>query len=220
MPLTDAQIRRYARQLVMKEFTGAGQERLLGSRVLAYGAGTSLELCVLYLAAAGVGGVHVSAQERPADELFRRAAALNPDCTVSHGAHGVRPDAVADFLQDAGPAATRQIAGALRAGIPYVKAMRAGGAAVVKRWVAGDPCPGCLLNSLGRRQVDLIGAPDHAVAGPAAAAMIITGLLGIDAGAHRAVLMDAPAGDYRELEARPFGECVLCGELAGAGGGA
>ena len=30
MALTDAQIRRYARQLVMKEITGAGQERLLG----------------------------------------------------------------------------------------------------------------------------------------------------------------------------------------------
>lgn len=220
MPLTDAQVRRYSRQLVMKEITGAGQERLLAARVLAYGSGTSLELCVLYLAAAGVGAVHVSSQETVAPALFVRAAALNPDCAVSAGVHGVRPDAAVDFAQDASPAAVRQIAGALGAGIPYVKALHAGGAAVVMRWRHGATCPGCLLNALGYRQSDLIGAPDHGIAGPAAAAMILTGLLGIDGGAHQAVLLDAHAGDYREIGVSAFDGCVLCRELAGGKGGA
>jgi len=53
--LTDAQLDRYARHIVLKEIGGAGQSRLLGARVLVIGAGGVGAPAIQYLAAAGVG---------------------------------------------------------------------------------------------------------------------------------------------------------------------
>ena len=55
MSLTDAQLDRYARHIVLKEIGGAGQSRLLGARVLVIGAGGVGAPAIQYLAAAGVG---------------------------------------------------------------------------------------------------------------------------------------------------------------------
>jgi adenylyltransferase/sulfurtransferase len=42
MDLTDEQIERYARHIVLKEVRGAGQQRLLRSKVMVVGAGGSM----------------------------------------------------------------------------------------------------------------------------------------------------------------------------------
>lgn len=55
MELTDSQIRRYARHIVLREIGGEGQARLLRSRVLVIGAGGLGSPVLLYLAAAGIG---------------------------------------------------------------------------------------------------------------------------------------------------------------------
>ncbi len=57
MGLTEKQIERYSRQIILREVGGAGQEKLLGSKVLIIGAGGLGAPAALYLAGAGVGTI-------------------------------------------------------------------------------------------------------------------------------------------------------------------
>src|SRR5215472_11932742 len=57
--LTDDQLERYARHIVLREIGGAGQAKLLSTRVLVVGAGGLGSPVILYLAAAGVGTIGI-----------------------------------------------------------------------------------------------------------------------------------------------------------------
>lgn len=57
--LTDQQLDRYARHIVLRDIGGAGQAKLLGSHVLLIGAGGIGCPAIQYLAAAGVGTISV-----------------------------------------------------------------------------------------------------------------------------------------------------------------
>lgn len=59
MTLTDTQLDRYARHIVLKEIGGAGQKRLLAAHVLVVGAGGIGSPVIQYLAAAGIGRLTV-----------------------------------------------------------------------------------------------------------------------------------------------------------------
>ena len=59
MDFTESQIHRYARHILLNEVGGAGQAKLLDSRVLVIGAGGLGSPLLLYLAAAGVGTIGV-----------------------------------------------------------------------------------------------------------------------------------------------------------------
>ena len=64
MELTEQQIERYSRQIILKEVGGVGQQKLLASKVLIVGAGGLGSPAALYLAAAGLGTIGIIDADR------------------------------------------------------------------------------------------------------------------------------------------------------------
>ena len=81
MTLTDAQIDRYSRQIIVPHIGGRGQERLLAARVLHRWRRARHRSAVAYLAGAGVGSIFLkpSADQR----VFSEKRELNPDVRVT-----------------------------------------------------------------------------------------------------------------------------------------
>lgn len=116
--LTDAQIERYARHIMLKEVGGEGQARLLGSSVLVVGAGGLGAPLLLYLAAAGVGRIGVVDHDvvdlsnlqrqvihdtgtvglAKVDSAAARLKAINPDVRVETHAKKLTRANVLDIL--------------------------------------------------------------------------------------------------------------------------
>ncbi|HAD26316.1 MAG TPA: adenylyltransferase [Alphaproteobacteria bacterium] len=118
--LTDEQIDRYARHIILKEIGGPGQARLLQSKVLLIGAGGLGSPLALYLAAAGVGTIGIVDDDvvslsnlqrqiahrtadigRPkTDSAADAIAALNPDVTVRRHPLRLTPENAAAIIAD------------------------------------------------------------------------------------------------------------------------
>jgi molybdopterin/thiamine biosynthesis adenylyltransferase len=86
MSLSDPQIERYSRQIVLPEIGGRGQERLLGSAAAVLGTDEAAATAALYLAGAGVGRIEVypglTESAAAATALARAMLALNPEVRV------------------------------------------------------------------------------------------------------------------------------------------
>lgn len=149
--LSDAELERYARHLVLREIGGPGQRRLKAARVLVVGAGGLGAPALLYLAAAGVGTlrlvdddfvalsnlqrqvIHVTDRVGAPKTDSARAALADVNPHVSVETHALRLDAsnagglIAGCdaaLDGSDNFATRRLVNAAcaRAGIPLVSA--------------------------------------------------------------------------------------------------
>jgi hypothetical protein len=81
MSLTDAQIDRYSRQIIVPRIGGLGQERLLAARMLLVGDARDIEAPLAYLVGAGVGTIGLKLSGDQA--AFTEARELNADVSVT-----------------------------------------------------------------------------------------------------------------------------------------
>jgi adenylyltransferase/sulfurtransferase len=89
-PLSDGELERYSRQLVLPEWSGAAQERLKEASVIVVGLGALGSPAALYLAAAGVG--HIGVVDDDAVELsnlHRQPLHFTPDLGLGKAANAV-----------------------------------------------------------------------------------------------------------------------------------
>lgn len=74
--LTESQVERYSRQIILPEVGGRGQERLFAARVRIVGTGGAAAAAATLLGRAGVGALDV-------DAAMPALAALSPECRVA-----------------------------------------------------------------------------------------------------------------------------------------
>jgi len=166
MTLSDAEIERYSRQILLPEVGGRGQERLLAASVVVGGDGAAAATTVLLLGRAGVGTLHVSDRLAPPPEL-------SPECRVRrHAGPPGAPAADVDVgLSEPGggiPFALEPPTRPLVLGI-----LRDGQLAVAT--LVGRPCRRCWLQTLRPEELDA-GAPGdvrHADALPIALGALV-----------------------------------------------
>jgi hypothetical protein len=81
MSLTDAQIDRYSRQIIVPRVGGRGQERLLAARILLAGDARDIEAPLAYLVGAGVGTICLKLST--GQTVFTDKRELNGDVSVT-----------------------------------------------------------------------------------------------------------------------------------------
>jgi molybdopterin/thiamine biosynthesis adenylyltransferase len=104
MPLTNDQITRYSRQIIIPQMGGHAQERLLSSRIVLISSREDLEEPLAYLVGAGVGDIDLcvpGCDDARLRSLCDKMRDLNPDSTVSYGSLAQVPDLVFALLGSA-----------------------------------------------------------------------------------------------------------------------
>lgn len=105
--ITEEQIQRYSRHIMLKEVGGKGQQRLLNGRVLIIGVGGLGSPAALYLAAAGVGIIGIAdADEVDITNLQRQVIHFTPDLgrpkvdSAAEKMRAINPDITVHTYQD------------------------------------------------------------------------------------------------------------------------
>lgn len=105
--LTEEQIQRYSRHIILKEVGGKGQQKLLDGKVLIIGAGGLGAPIALYLAAAGVGTIGIAdADVVDVTNLQRQVIHFTPDVgkpkviSAAEKMRSINPDVTVNTYQE------------------------------------------------------------------------------------------------------------------------
>lgn len=226
--LSDSQIERYSRQIILPQVGGKGQEKLLRACVLVNGSGLLQATASLYLAAAGVGTIGVlanspcpllSAFAPDQDDLATAALTrLNPDCTVVIH-HGAEMTSLEEIVQAydlvlSPPDPLHDVCYALRK--PFLCAqVSAAGAWVLPclGYEPNVPCLRCLPQRFFEEEKDTL--PLAALfLGALLATETIKFILGLSPSfTGKLLLCRFPALHFSEQIVRKDPQCKLCGQL-------
>ena len=120
MDLTEKQINRYSRQIVLKEVGGIGQKKLLNSKLSLIGLGALGSSAAYYLAAAGVGTLQIidfdtveisnlhrqilhftkDIDSKKTMSATEKLNSLNPDCNIEIINDRITPKNSKELLRD------------------------------------------------------------------------------------------------------------------------
>ena len=241
MALSDDQLDRYARHIILREIGGGGQQKLLRSKVLIVGAGGLGSPLALYLAAAGIGTIGMQRQiahgtadigTEKVKSAAKAIARLNPDVRViDHGERLNVANAAAiigdyDLITDGTDNfETRFLLNdaCYFAGKPLVSGSILqfdGQISTFKAYEEGpNPCYRCLFPAPPPPEVaqtcgeaGVLGAL-AGVVGSLQAVEVVKELLAIGEGlSGRLLLYDALAVEFRKIKIPRDPNCPLCGE--------
>lgn len=245
MRLTEQEILRYSRHIILPEVGGRGQKKLRDASVLMAGLGPSGSVAALYLAAAGVGQltlwdpglVHPQdlesaiAHDRSRIGLPRARSAREPLSAINPDAEIVVLEREADVI---GAVAAHQVvvatAGdwpgfqqeAIRIGVPVIFAACHGAGGAATAYKPGEPCLACIDReqaiSLGLRPEGEGAAIAAAagVVGVVAATEAVKLILGTGTPlAGRMLAYDGWDARFREVLFTRRDGCPLCGGVLG-----
>jgi molybdopterin/thiamine biosynthesis adenylyltransferase len=208
MALSNAQIERYSRQIIVPEVGGRAQERLLDSRLLIAGDLSDIEAALAYMAGAGTGTIfiHTPADVAAASRVMAEMRALNPDVKAAPAKN--LGEAVHAVLILAGSAAAKSAARTLSrtprtATLILARLDLPGKIAVM---IEPPPCPACadadLLAPFGTR------ADTAGFIAMVAAVEAFKILIGLKPPASMIVEFDGRRSEVRE--AKSVGDATRC----------
>jgi len=120
MNLTEEQIKRYSRQIVLKEIGGIGQEKLLNSKITLVGLGALGSPVAYYMVAAGIGNLKLidfdlvelsnlhrqilhftgDVKRKKTQSALEKLNSLNPDCNIEVVSDIITPDNSKEILKN------------------------------------------------------------------------------------------------------------------------
>jgi hypothetical protein len=154
MALSDRQIERYSRQIIVPGVGGIGQERLLAAKVGLIGEPGDVEAPLAYLVGAGIGTIFVMSGGSAIDlRVIDDLSGLNPNSRVITGAPSAPIDLLLAIIGSEASLETTRLAIDSHAGRPAAIARLD-----LPPWIASlgaSPCPLCadveLLGGFGKK---------------------------------------------------------------------